>query len=62
MKSVEPTAQETIATWLASPAHRSILLSAKWREVGVGVVFSQAAGGTFGGSPVWLVTADFGKR
>jgi uncharacterized protein YkwD len=61
MKSAEPTAHETVETWLASPAHRAILLSARWREVGVAVVFG-TAGGTFGGKPTWLVTADFGSR
>ena len=61
MKSAEPTARETVETWLASPAHRSILLSGRWQDVGVGVIFGQA-GGAFGGQPTWLVTADFGAR
>jgi uncharacterized protein YkwD len=61
MKSAEPTAHETVETWLASPAHRSILLSGRWKDVGVGVIFGQA-GGVFGGTTTWLITADFGVR
>lgn len=56
------TARETVAAWLASPAHRDILLSAAWREIGVAVVRSPLAEGDFGGLPTWLATADFGSR
>ncbi len=60
--SAEPTAEQTVRAWLSSPPHRGILLSTQYREVGIGVVRSDLAGGDFGDQPAWVVTADFGAR
>jgi uncharacterized protein YkwD len=48
--------------WMNSPGHRDNLLSRRWREIGLGVLHVGAAGGEFDGSPVTVVTADFGYR
>ena len=52
----------TVRMWMNSPGHRENVLSRKWREIGLGVLHVGAAGGEFGGSPVTVVTADFGYR
>jgi uncharacterized protein YkwD len=52
----------TVRMWMNSPGHRDNLLSRRWREIGLGVLHVGAAGGEFGGSPVTVVTADFGYR
>jgi uncharacterized protein YkwD len=50
------TAQWIIGQWLASPAHRAVLLRPGFRRVGIGIVT-----GTFNGySGATVVTADFG--
>ncbi len=46
-----PSAREVVSAWLASPGHRSNLLSPSWREMGVSVRFSPSTGGDFGGLP-----------
>src|ERR671934_2256950 len=46
--------------WLNSPEHRKILLTARWREIGISAVHVAAAPGDFGGHEVTIVTADFG--
>jgi uncharacterized protein YkwD len=51
-----------VRMWMHSPGHRENLLSRRWREIGLGVLHVGAAGGKFGGSPVTVVTADFGYR
>ena len=58
----ELDAQALIDVWLESPAHRRNMLSSAWREVGIGAVYSDAAGGTYGGAPTWMITMDFGFR
>lgn len=58
--AVDATA--TIAAWLASPPHRRNLLSAAWRDVGIGVARTGAAPGVFGGGSAWVITMDFGSR
>ena len=55
-------AAQTMRMWLNSPAHRRVLLTAKWREVGLAAVTAQAAPGAFGGLQVTVITADFGVR
>ena len=55
-------AARAIAMWLSSPSHRAILLSSRWRELGLAAVHSTRAPGVYGGSPVTIVTADFGSR
>ena len=56
------TADDAIAAWLASPAHRENLLTPEWREVGIGSLRATVAGGIFGGEATWVVTMDFGAR
>ncbi len=51
-----------VKSWLASPGHRANLLSRDWRDVGVGAISLPSAPGVYGGSPVTIVTIDFGKR
>ncbi len=58
--SVSPS--RVVSLWLNSPEHRSILLSRRWRDVGVGAVHAASAPGMFAGAPVTMVTADFGVR
>ena len=48
--------------WLDSPPHRKIMLTARWREIGLSAVHLSAAPGTYGGREVTIVTADFGVR
>jgi uncharacterized protein YkwD len=48
--------------WLDSPPHREILLSPKWREVGLGAVKVENAPGFYLGRDVTVITADFGVR
>jgi uncharacterized protein YkwD len=51
-----------VRSWLASPGHRANVLSRSWQDVGVGAVSLTSAPGVCGGSPVTIVTVDFGKR
>ena len=53
---------EAIRLWLASPAHRAVLLAPKWRDIGLAAVHVMAAPGVFNGQDVVIVTADFGVR
>lgn len=56
-----PSADRTVALWLASPPHRRNLLSPVWRRVGIGAVHGLASGGVYGyGRPVTVIVADFG--
>jgi uncharacterized protein YkwD len=48
--------------WMDSPEHRRILLTTRWREIGLSAVHVTAAPGTYGGREVTIVTADFGVR
>ena len=52
------TAQWVVDHWLASPAHRAILLRPGFRRVGIGISFGTFIG--HGGAAV--VTADFAGR
>jgi len=52
------TAQWVVDHWLASPAHRAVLLRPGFRRVGIGYAFGTFAG--HGGAGV--VTADFAGR
>ena len=60
--SPDVTAERAIAMWLASPAHRRILLIARWREVGLQRVHVAAAPGVFNGGETTVVVVDFGVR
>jgi uncharacterized protein YkwD len=56
------SAGRLVQMWLDSPPHREILLSAKWREVGLGAVKVEDAPGFYLGRDVTVITADFGVR
>jgi uncharacterized protein YkwD len=60
--SPELSAREALDLWLQSPPHRKTLLTAVWRDVGVGAVRAQGAPGVYQGLDVTIVTADFGAR
>ena len=47
---------------LSEELRRKIMLTARWREVGLSAVHVPSAPGTFGGREVTIVTADFGVR
>jgi uncharacterized protein YkwD len=51
-----------VQQWLSDPPHRAVLLDPAFREIGVSAVHATAAGGTFGGAPATVITADFGAR
>jgi uncharacterized protein YkwD len=51
-----------VRLWMNSPPHRQNLLTSRWREVGLSAVHVDAGEGVFGGSPVTVLTADFGVR
>jgi uncharacterized protein YkwD len=60
--SPDLSAAATVRMWMNSPGHRENLLSRSWREIGLGAVHVASGGGEFGGSPVTVITADFGHR
>jgi uncharacterized protein YkwD len=60
--SGELGASRAVRMWMNSPPHRKVLLTPRWREVGVAAVRASAAPGTFGGRDVTVLTADFGIR
>jgi len=53
---------QALRMWLNSPGHRKILLTPRWREIGLSAVHTSAGPGVFNGAPVTVVTADFGAR
>lgn len=55
-------ATSVVRSWLGSSGHRANMLSRAWRDVGVGAISLPSAPGVYGGSPVTIVTVDFGKR
>jgi uncharacterized protein YkwD len=55
-------ASRALELWMASPAHRKNILTARWREVGLSAVSVPAAPGVFRGRNVVIVTTDFGVR
>jgi uncharacterized protein YkwD len=52
----------SVRTWMNSPPHRGNLLTPRWREIGLSAVHVAAGPGVFGGAPVTILTADFGRR
>jgi uncharacterized protein YkwD len=54
--------RRVISSWLASPSHRSVLLSQQWRAFGIGVVHAKRGPGVFEGRNVVVVTADFAVK
>ncbi|GIU95323.1 MAG: hypothetical protein KatS3mg012_1780 [Gaiellaceae bacterium] len=55
-------ARAIVASWLASPPHREIILAPGWRDAGIGVAYRSSAPGVFGGRETLVVTAAFGIR
>jgi uncharacterized protein YkwD len=53
---------DAVNEWLASPAHRLVMLTPSWRELGVGVVTVSGAPGMYGGRDVQIAAAEFGTR
>ena len=53
------TPGNAIAAWLRSPPHRANLLGRGWRDVGVGMVYSQSI---FGANGVWIFVLQFGRH
>jgi uncharacterized protein YkwD len=58
----EVTPGQAVELWLASPTHRRILLDKRWRQVGLGVIRADGAGGIYGGRSVVIMAAEFGLR
>lgn len=52
------TARSAMAGWLGSPEHRSIVYTARWRDLGV----ARVRGALFGRSNVTVWVAQFGHR
>ena len=48
--------------WMHSGGHRANILNPRWRDVGVGAVYSTTAHGAFTHRPVTIITTDFGVR
>jgi uncharacterized protein YkwD len=66
-ENLEWSAQEVspgqaVELWLASPVHRRTLLDKRWRQVGLGVIRAEGAGGIYGGQSVVILAAEFGLR
>jgi uncharacterized protein YkwD len=51
-----------LSMWVNSPEHKKVLLTARWREIGLAAVHTSSAPGAYGGREVTIVTADFGVR
>ena len=60
--SPDVDAHGALRLWLGSPKHRENMLTARWREIGLSAIHSDAAPGVFGGVPATVLTADFGVR
>jgi uncharacterized protein YkwD len=58
----EIDADTAVQVWLNSPPHRRNMLDPTWREVGIGSMHADSAGGDFGGAATWVITVDFGVR
>jgi uncharacterized protein YkwD len=56
------TARGAVQRWLASPPHRHVLLTPRWRQLGIGVVDAADAPGVYGGQTVVVAAAEFGLR
>ncbi len=56
------TAAQAVTMWLASPPHRSILLSPGFREIGLAAVHATRAPGVFRGLDVTILVADVGAH
>jgi uncharacterized protein YkwD len=56
------SADGAVRAWMGSPGHRANILSASWREIGIGAVHADSAPGVYGGRPATIITTDFGVR
>ena len=56
------SAAAALKMWIGSPEHRKNMLNPNWRNLGVSSVHVTRAGGVYGGSPVTIITTDFGAR
>lgn len=56
------SSETAIRLWMRSRGHRLNMSSARWREIGLGIVTRARAPGVYGGAGVTIVTADFGTR
>jgi uncharacterized protein YkwD len=52
------TPRVAMASWLGSPEHRTILYTARWRDLGI----ARARGNLFGRPNVTVWVAQFGRR
>lgn len=48
--------------WMHSGGHRANILNPRFRDVGIGAVYSTTARGAFTRRPVTIITTDFGVR
>jgi uncharacterized protein YkwD len=55
-------AASALDLWMHSPGHRANILNGEWHEIGLSAVHANSAPGVYGGSPVTIVTTDFGAR
>jgi uncharacterized protein YkwD len=55
-------AKSAVRMWMNSPGHRKNILTARWREIGLGAVAVRSAPGVYGGRDVVIITTDFGFR
>jgi uncharacterized protein YkwD len=55
-------AAAALKLWIASPPHLANLMNRNFRDLGVSSVHVDQAGGVYGGSPVTIITTDFGAR
>ncbi|MFL5946671.1 MAG: CAP domain-containing protein [Gaiellaceae bacterium] len=60
--ATDVNAEQAVEMWLASPAHRHILLDKRWRQLGLGVVRADGARGIYAGQSVVILAAEFGLR
>ena len=51
------TPRSLVWKWLASPSHRRVLASRRYRDLGIGTVFFP-----WGATQAFVVAADFGRR
>lgn len=56
------SAARAVELWMASPGHRKVILTPRWREIGVSALTVAGAPGIYGGRDVVILTTDFGIR
>lgn len=54
--------RQAVRMWMRSRSHRAVLLSSRWRRIGISAVHVTSAPGVYHGYDVTIVTADFGLR